>query len=378
MSSGPARSTAPPDLPAGLPSGVIELAARHWRLADPMVEAAGLTPARLDQADLDHLLVAELRAPLDLEDWPAPVAPRPVAGGWVHDEVVDQDRQAFEGLLPTLADDGPEHVAAVAQELRWPVTPYRRPSRARPDRPPATDRAAALEPTSTMDLHIGPTSPNDLRTGRPPLVVDLSTHWAGPLATALLAKVGAEVIKIDPDCRPDGFRARPALYQHLNGAKETVDLDLRQDQDRTRFEQLLDRADLLVESFSRRVLPNLGYDTDRLRRRWPRLGLLSLKAFPADRPEADWLAYGPGVHAASGLGLVEGEARPTPIAYPDLIAGVAGYRAAVDMLASPASPAGHGTGAGRAMAEVSLFEAIAPLVAASMIERAEPPEGRHG
>ena len=378
MSSGPTRSTAPPLLPAGLPSGVIELAGRHWRLADAVVEAAGLTPARLDEAALDRLLVTELRTPLDLEDWPDPVAPRPVAGGWIHDEVVDQDREAFEGLLPTLAECGPEHVAAVTQELRWPVTPYRATPRARPDRPTTSDRAAATEPTSTVDLDIGPASPIGPRSGRAPVVVDLSTHWAGPLATALLVRAGAEVIKIDPDCRPDGFRARPALYHHLNGAKETIDLDLRQGQDRARFEQLLERADLLVESFSRRVLPNLGYAPDRLRRRWPRLGLLSLKAFPANRPEADWLAYGPGVHAASGLGLVDGEARPTPVAYPDLIAGVAGYRAAVDILASPTPPAGHGARAGRAMAEVSLFEAIAPLVMASTTERAEPREGRYG
>ena len=74
---------------------------------------------------------------------------------------------------------------------------------------------------------------------RLPVVVDLTSLWAGPLATSLLAMLGARVVKIDPDVRPDGFREHPALYASLNGAKEIVDLDLRQPGHRARFEALV-------------------------------------------------------------------------------------------------------------------------------------------
>lgn len=329
----PRLATIEQDLPAGL----LDLAAAHWRRAEADADRAGLAPASLGERDLRSRLSAELTAPLRLEDWPGPVEPRTVAGGWLHVEVLDDELDVLDAVLADRVGDGPDRLAAAAQELRLPVSPYRPlgPARSTPAHPlPVADR-----------------SPDGARSA-PPVVVDLTTHWAGPLTTALLAEWGAEVIKVDPSCRPDGFRARPALYDHLNGDKAIVDLDLRRPNDRSRFEALLTGADLLVESFSRRVLPNLGYGPDDLDRLNPNLAILAIRAFPAASPEADWLAYGPGVHAASGLGLVSSTPRPAPVAYPDLVAGVLAATTAVEMLAA-------GTGA---RAEVSLAGAIEPLV----------------
>lgn len=341
-------------LPDWLHAGVLDLARRSWRAADDAADRAGLTPEPLDDPALCRRLDHELTAPLRLEDWPAPTTPRAVAGGWIHDEVVDEDRDAFESLLPAWAEGGPERVAEAAQELRWAVTPYRPPSIHRLAGRPA-DRPDGDEPTAEHGRRRpAGHSPGSAR-GRPPKVVDLTSHWAGPLATALLAGAGAEVVKVDPDARPDGFRPRAALYRHLNGAKRIVSLDLRHTGDRARFEELVAGADLLVESFSRRVLPNLGYDRAGLAAINPRLDQLSIRAFPAHSPEASWLAYGPGVHAASGIGLIDGEPRPAAVAYPDLVAGVAAYARAVALLAD-------GVPGGRAE-EVSLAGAIAPLAA---------------
>jgi len=332
--------------PAGLPDGVIELAATRWRAAEQAAARAGLTPPAYDDAGLHRRLESELTAPLRLGDWPEPNPPLAVVGGWVNDEVIDEDRPALEAFIDATPDAHPEALASAAQELRWPITPYRQMSPVAPPMP----RAAP-----TVSAH-----PED-RQSRRPLVVDLSTHWAGPLATSLLAEAGAEVLKVDPDCRPDGFRERQDLYRHLNGAKTVVDLDLRREPDRHRFETLLGHADLLVESFSRRVLPNLGYDRRRLAELNPALATISIKAFPASSPEADWLAYGPGVHATSGLGWPTGQGRPepAPLAYPDLIAGVTAYARAATALG------GAGDG------EVTLAGSIAPLVALA-IDRSEP------
>ncbi len=343
---------------AGLPRGVLELAATRWREAEAAAIAAGLRPPTHDDDGLQRRLEAELTAPLRIGDWPDPNPPRAVAGGWVNDEVIDEDRPAFDALIDARPDLGPDGLADLAQELRWPVTPYRRLD---PGITVLTDRA----PGSTTPGSPSATPTHDTDHGsRRPIVLDLSTHWAGPLSTALLAEAGAEVLKIDPDCRPDGFRERQELYRHLNGAKTVIDLDLRRHEDRDRFESLAADADLLVESFSRRVLPNLGYDRARLAELNPAMALVSIKAFPASSREADWLAYGPGVHAHSGLGWPAGQDRPEPppIAYPDLLAGVTAYGKAAEAL----------TGAGSC--EVSLAGSIAPLVQLAL-ETSGRPDG---
>lgn len=338
-----AAATTPARALIGFPDGLLDLLDRLWAGIEGQLDrhaAADPSPPDRDRATwfTDLLL-----APTTLEaDWPAPAEPIPVTGGWVNAEVIDADRPILDSLLPAWVDLGPDRVAAAAQELRLPVCPYR----------PLDDRPAAPAPAPPTSAPAG----HPPATGRPAplegrLVVDLTTHWAGPLATRLLADAGARVVKVDPSCRPDGFRDRPALYRHLNGGKDVVDLDLRAPEDRAQFESLLADADALVESFSRRVLGNLGYGPDRLATIAPDLRVLSIKAFPDDHPWRDWLAYGPGVHAASGLGLVDGEPTPAPLAYPDVVTGFAAAGRLLSLLAGPG---------GRA--EVSLAGSIEPLV----------------
>ena len=193
------------------------------------------------------------------------------------------------------------------------------------------------------------------------MVVDLSVLWAGPLATSLLAAIGAEVIKVDPEARPDGLRHHDEVYRYLNGNKSVVDLDLRQDADRRQFEALLERADLLVDSFSRRVMPNFGYRPADLLVRFPRLSWISIVAFPLGSAEQHWVSYGPGVHAISGLAdRGTGPFQPAPIAYPDAVAGLLAFAVAAEMLWT-------GTSSGRA--EISLAGALAPLIDRAVADR---------
>jgi hypothetical protein len=63
-------------------------------------------------------------------------------------------------------------------------------------------------------------------TKRAPLVVDLSSLWAGPLATHLLHLAGARVVKVESTRRPDGGRRGPAaFFDLLHAGKESVALD---------------------------------------------------------------------------------------------------------------------------------------------------------
>jgi len=318
---------------SGLPPGTLDLADRLVGEADRQLQA--LTGARLP-SDPDWPR-RQLSLPAEVEnDWPGPKVPLPVRDGAVHVDLIPEDAAAFTRLCESEAGWEPEALAAAAQSWRLPVTPYRAPH----------------------CRWVGDDLPPDLsvRHRRRPetlRVLDLSVLWAGPLATGLLQAAGIRVIKLDPSCRPDGFRRRPALYQRLNRGKTRVDLDLRRKPDRESFEALVAEADLVVDSFHRRVMPNLGYAPEELRRLKPEIATLSITAFPPRSPERDWLAYGGGVHAASGLGSLAGRASPAPIAYPDALTGLRAFGVALSLLG--------GSGA-RPHVELSLLGSIVPLL----------------
>jgi hypothetical protein len=342
-----------------LPPGTIELGAAYLARAGRAIGRTA-TIGDLEAEAADHIL----RPLILVDDWPDPTDPLPVGAGAVHADLIDADTDALARLRETLAESGhgadgsldAEHLAAEAQLWRLAVTPYRRRNHARARAVPG------LPPTETvLEGAVGPSWPKPLSDC---VVLDLSALWAGPLATSLLAADGARVIKLDPSCRPDAFGVHRHLYQHLNGGKEIVDLDLRLSAHKDVFEQLVIESDLLVDSFSRRVMPNLGYGPDQLRALNPSLVTLSIAAFPAGTPEAGWISYGPGVHATSGLADSVGDPsagrvryRPAPIAYPDALAALAAYALAVEVIGSPVVG-----GAGSRHVEVSLLSAIAPLL----------------
>jgi hypothetical protein len=102
---------------------------------------------------------------------------------------------------------------------------------------------------------LGPT-----RTPSPgPRVIDLSSLWAGPLCGALLAELGADVVKVEDPRRPDGAKAgTPDFFARLNGGKTHRAIDLRSGQ----FLDLLDSADIVIESSRPRALRQLGVDAE--------------------------------------------------------------------------------------------------------------------
>lgn len=132
-------------------------------------------------------------------------------------------------------------------------------------------------------------------------VLDLTWVVAGPLATRVLADFGADVLHIE---RPDvAARRRPGTVAdaNLHRGKRHRTLDLRHAADRATLRTLIADADVLVDNFSRRVLPNLGFDDEALLAINPRLVIAHLRGCPASGPYTDWTAYGPTLHALSGL-----------------------------------------------------------------------------
>jgi hypothetical protein len=339
---------------AGLPPGTVAVAAglaAAW--ADAVEARTGSRPC-VDAAWIERVLLLPL---LHGEAVPA-ASPRHLAGGdAVHCDLAEEDDEERFATAVALAGDGAdaERVAAVAQELRLPVTPYRR---------RCSPTAAAAPPMSPVAGE--PTGVVGAARRRALVVVDLTSLWAGPLATRLLASTGAEVVKLEPSCRPDGVRAQARTHAWLSHGKQVVDLDLRRSDDRARFEALVARADVLVSSFSRRVMPNFGYDRATLERLRPGLVTVAVHAFPAARPEADWVAYGGGVHAASGLGDDGSGGWWQPaVSYPDPLAGLAAAAAVERLLAHPAPDAVAGPGPAWPVrhAEITLWDAAAAVAA---------------
>ena len=264
------------------------------------------------------------------------VAPYRLIGGALRADVGARgDAEQFAALLELCAADGTgdaESIAARAQSWRLPVLPFRR-------RRPGDLRDAPRVPVPNRAVHDA--FPRERLAAL--RVLDLSTMWAGPLATWLLADLGAKVTRVTFPGRPDGLFQGPAarLFATLAVDKEEVALDLRNPVDRGRFEALVLDADILVESYSRRVMPNLGYDPAALRALNPGLLIGSVRAFPAWRPERDWLGYGPAsmrhsVSESSPTAASPAPSSPTPTRSPGSTSVAAAARA------GPSPPTGHG------------------------------------
>jgi len=142
-----------------------------------------------------------------------------------------------------------------------------------------------------------------------PLVLDLSSLWAGPLSASLLAISGARVIKVESSHRADGARLGHAgFYQLLNSAKESVVLDLTTTAGRTELKALIQLADIVIESARPRALEQMGIYATACIESNPGLVWASITAYGrtgADESctSGDALGIGFGDDVAAGAGL---------------------------------------------------------------------------
>jgi crotonobetainyl-CoA:carnitine CoA-transferase CaiB-like acyl-CoA transferase len=190
-------------------------------------------------------------------------------------------------------------------------------------------------------------------------VLDLGMVWAGPYCGRLLAGLGATVMKVEGPRRVDGTRAGgrgdcTGAFGDLNRGKASLVVDLASRAGRELFLRLAGTADVVLENFSPRVMPNLGLDYATLARTNPRLLMLSLPAFGASGPWRDYVAYGSGLELATGLAprAADGCPVPAPVAYLDYLAGTYG---ALGLLAAllARDRAGRGTHLELAQREVA-------------------------
>lgn len=144
-------------------------------------------------------------------------------------------------------------------------------------------------------------------------VIDLTRVLAGPISTQILADLGARVIKVEPPKTGDDARAIgpfvdgvSAYFMSVNRNKESIALNLKEPADREVFEQLLERADVLVENYRPGTMEKLNYGWDVLHERYPRLIVTSISGFGQTGPYSRFPAYDMVVQAMSGMMSVTG------------------------------------------------------------------------
>lgn len=168
------------------------------------------------------------------------------------------------------------------------------------------------------------------------LVLDFSTLLPGPLATLWMREAGARVIKIERPPLGDEMRSYTPRFGDtsvnfalLNGGKESMALDLRNEEDRARLMPLIQEADILVEQFRPGVMARLGLDYETLKSVNPRLIYCSITGYGQHGPKAGVAAHDLNYAADTGmLSLVE------PHLPPVLVADIGGgsYPAMVNVL----------------------------------------------
>ena len=151
------------------------------------------------------------------------------------------------------------------------------------------------------------------------LVVDLTRVLVGPYCTMILSDLGARVIKIEaPETGDDSRKFGPfvkdqsAYFMSLNRGKESIALNLKQEDDKKIFEKILSRADILVENFKPGTLEKWGYGWKDVCKKYPKLIYASASGFGQTGPLKDLPAYDMVVQGMGGLMSVTGQPNSEP------------------------------------------------------------------
>ncbi|MBA4181053.1 MAG: hypothetical protein C0506_10735 [Anaerolinea sp.] len=219
-------------------------------------------------------------------------------------------------------------------------------------------------------------------------VLDLTRVWSGPIAGRLLADLGADVIHVESpwnrglQVRDVSVAALSHLYPDDDGGerqwnrsggfnklarnKRAVTLNLQDERGRSVFAELVRHADVVLENYSPRVMPQLGFGFADLQRLNPSIVYTAISGYGSTGPGQNRVALGPVIEAAVGLTAMMGYWDSGPyrsgVAWADPVAGMSAVGGTLvglwDRAASGSQPQ---------RVEVAMSEAMATFVGEELL-----------
>ena len=181
-------------------------------------------------------------------------------------------------------------------------------------------------------------------------VIDLSMWFAGPMASRLLADMGAEVLKVESLRHMDPWRG-PVVVNNTTAAhfpkmigmkrpyncspgfnlqnrnKYGITLDLATPQGKKILKALVKISDVILENYSPRVMKKLGLHYSVLQELNPQIIMMSLPALGGTGPDKDYIAFGQTINCMSGMAYLTGYMGEEPmlqsgLSYGDPLSGM--------------------------------------------------------
>jgi formyl-CoA transferase len=203
-------------------------------------------------------------------------------------------------------------------------------------------------------------------------VIDMTHNQAGPACAQILGFLGADVIKLEEpksgDVARTNMRDKPdsdsLFFLILNANKRSLTLDLKTEDGKALFKQVIAQSDVLLENFGPGALDRLGLGYETLSRINPRLVYATIKGFGTYGPYSGFKSFEPIAQAMGGAMAVTGfPENPPTYVFPAIGDSGTGMHMAIGILA--ALQQRHATGKGQHV-EVSMQDAVVNLIRVSL------------
>src|SRR5215469_1598898 len=203
-------------------------------------------------------------------------------------------------------------------------------------------------------------------------VIDMTHNQAGPACAQMLGFLGADVIKLEEPKAGDVARTVHAdrknsdslFFLLFNANKRSLTLNLKSDDGKRLFREVIAKSDVLLENFGPRALDRLGLGWDALHKLNPRLIYATIKGFGTYGPYRDYKSYEPIAQAMGGAMSITGfPENPPTYVVPAIGDSGTGMHMAIGILA--ALQQRHTTGRGQHV-EVSMQDAVVNIIRVSL------------
>ena len=172
-------------------------------------------------------------------------------------------------------------------------------------------------------------------------VLDLGRHQAGPRCAQVLARMGAEVIKVEriggEETRYHGpwVRGQSAYWASHNSGKKSLSMDLRTEEGKEVLRELVKVSDVLLQNFRPGTIEAMGFGYDVLSDLNPRIIMVNASAYGQFGPYSEKIGYGPVGECISGVTMTIGEEGWPPVqARVSLIDRTTALHAAIGVLSA--------------------------------------------